>query len=496
MRDQIKRVVQSLREGAPTNEPAGSRRRFVKAIAGGSLLAGFDAVAGTWVTRAQDSSGARMDDMPTIDGTVMVDDAARKAYAQDYGQIVHERPRLVLRPGSVEDVVQMVRFARRRGLAIAARGNGHQPFGQAQVRDGVVIDLRSLQRVHSVSSERIDVDAGAEWRTVVQAALQHGSTPPVLPAFLGLTVGGTLSIGGIGVATFREGSQADQVIELQVVTGEGAVVTCSEETRADLFEAALAGQGQVAIITRASLRLVAAKPMVREYVLKYPDVHSLLDDEALLRADLRFDGVVGMIVRSPEGWSLLLTATRHFTPPEAPDDTALTAGLRAIAGSLQTRDVAYAQYAEGAVNFQPEQSHADLGLLIPGSAAKTFIAAALPRLRPDDLGVANAMRVFSWNRKKFSRALLRLPTEDNFVYVAMLRAETTDPNTLAGLLAGNRTLFDSNRELGGTLYPFSALELTRDDWRRHYGDAWRRLVTAKHRYDPGNVFASGPDLFR
>jgi hypothetical protein len=36
--------------------------------------------------------------------------------------------------------------------------------------------------VHSVSADRIDVDAGADWRMVVQASLGQGLTPPVLTA--------------------------------------------------------------------------------------------------------------------------------------------------------------------------------------------------------------------------------------------------------------------------------------------------------------------------
>jgi len=89
----------------------------------------------------------------------------------------------------------------------------------------------------------------------------------VLTAYLGLTVGGTLSIGGVGTTTFRHGAQVDHVHELQAVTGEGQLVMCSETRHRDLFEAALAGQGQCAIMTRAVLRLVPAAGMVREYVL-------------------------------------------------------------------------------------------------------------------------------------------------------------------------------------------------------------------------------------
>jgi FAD/FMN-containing dehydrogenase len=49
------------------------------------------------------------------------------------------------------------------------------------------------------------------------------------------------------------------------------------------------------------------------------------------------------------------------------------------------------------------------------------------------------------------------------------------------------------REQGGTLYPFAAVAMTRGDWERHYGEHLQALRKAKHRYDPANVFASGPD---
>jgi cytokinin dehydrogenase len=59
----------------------------------------------------------------------------------------------------------------------------------------------------------------------------------------------------------------------------------------------------------------------------------------------------------------------------------------------------------------------------------------------------------------------------------------------------NRVLFDRCRDLGGTHYPISAVELTRDDWAAHYGPQFGRLVAAKARYDPRNVLSGGPDIF-
>jgi FAD/FMN-containing dehydrogenase len=58
------------------------------------------------------------------------------AYARNAGKIVHERPRAVLLPGNADDIVSIIQFAQKSGIRIAARGHGHQPFGEAQVRDG------------------------------------------------------------------------------------------------------------------------------------------------------------------------------------------------------------------------------------------------------------------------------------------------------------------------------------------------------------------------
>ena len=472
-----------------------SRRGFVRTLVQGTLIAGLDPATRSWVAAADRPVRAPFERVPRLDGTLLLDEVTRRTYAQDYGQIVHEQPAAVLRPGSVEDISRMIVFARRFGLRIVARGQGHQPFGQAQVTGGVVIDMRSLRAIRSIAVDRVDVEAGVDWRNVVQAALGQGVTPPVLTAYLGLTVGGTLSIGGVGTATFRHGAQVDQVRQLQVVTGEGRVLTCSETSHRDLFEAALAGQGQCAIITRAVLRLVPAAGQVREYVLPYPDLATMLNDGASLTRDGRFDGVVGVIAPAEGKWSYALAATRHFEPHAAPDDAALTAGLGHVSGAQRVRDVGYLQHADGIPAVEVGPSRPDLGLCMPGSAAASFIAATLPRLTAEDLGPAAGLRVFFWKRSLFTRPLVRLPDEGSCLYVATLRTPTTDTGLVARMLAGNRALFVRNRELGGTLYPFSAVGMSRDEWEQHYGPAWSALAAAKRRYDPGRVLASGPDLF-
>lgn len=470
-----------------------SRRGFTQAVTGGSLVVGFNAVGGVWVTRAAAERGDPFEAIPPLQGDLRTDEAARSAYALDYGNVIHERPRAVLLPQSSADVAAIVRFAKGQRLRIAARGHGHQPFGQAQVEEGIVIDMQSMHGVHGVVNDEVSVDAGADWGSVVSAAFQRHMAPPVLTNYLRLTVGGTLSIGGVGVASLRHGAQVDQVRELEAVTGTGEVLSCSELEHPDLFHALLAGQGQCGVITRVRMRVITAPPVVREYTFRHADLATQLDNLRELARLGWADGLVAMLQRTPDGWVHVVQAVRSFTPPNAPDDRTLTNAARPHV-SVQIHDVGYEEFANTTAFVETEGTHADLGLLLPASAAEKFLSEALPRLNASDLGGALGMRVFYWDRRVFTRRLFRLPEAAHCVYVAILREPATDLTMQKRALEGNRALFERARELGGTLYPFAALQLTRDEWRRHYAEQWSELVAAKRKYDPGDVIASGPDV--
>ena len=90
----------------------------------------------------------------------------------------------------------------------------------------------------------LDAQPGALWGAVAESALAQLRTPPVLPDAMMLTVGGTLSVGGMGETSYRLGAQVDHALELDVVTGAGEFVTCSHEQSGELFNMVLAGLGQ------------------------------------------------------------------------------------------------------------------------------------------------------------------------------------------------------------------------------------------------------------
>jgi len=217
-------------DGQHRGNALATRRDFVKCATASLLIGSVSSLNGSWAY-----GGSPLAELPSLDGDLVVDEAARQSVAVDWGFHIHRSPIAVLRPKSVHDVVRMVAYANKQGLKIAMRGQGHCVYGRAQVEDGIVIDSGTLNAVSLRGSDTLDAQPGALWGEVARAALTEGRTPPVMVDAMMLTVGGTLSVGGTGETSYRFGAQVDNVLELDVVTGAGELVTCSPERNTDFF---------------------------------------------------------------------------------------------------------------------------------------------------------------------------------------------------------------------------------------------------------------------
>ncbi|HEU4579244.1 MAG TPA: FAD-binding protein [Polyangiaceae bacterium] len=489
-----------------------SRRQFLHTALGGiaaaSIVVGFDFRRRSWLTAAARDADRHGDALPALDGTLFVDDAHLDAAQDDFGHIVHERPVAVLSPGSIEDIVKMVRYARRHGLQIAMRGNGHSPFGQSQVEEGIVIDSSSLADVQvgsSGSSAWVDAGPGAHWRAVLQASLPLGLTPPVLTDYQDLTVGGTLSVGGIGGTSQTFGVQADNVIELEVVTGEGERVVCSESEHRQLFNSVLAGLGQCALIVRARVPLIAAPAQVTIFNLFYDDIELYVRDQLRLLRQGRFEHLQGQVVADAAGtgWRFMIEAGSFFTPPQSPNTAALLAGLHDVRADLTSVSESYSDYvfrldptiafliAIGVWGFP----HPWMDLFVPASAAASFVGGVVANLTVADTG-GGPILFYPVDSRRMRRPLFRLPEERHCFEFSILRtADPSVPSSVGDMLADNRAIYDQLVQIGGTRYGNGAIPFERRDWRRHFGPEWPALAAAKARFDPARVLTPGQGIF-
>lgn len=481
-----------------------SRRFFVRALGAGALVTAFDGTTRAWAATDGGGSGG-LDGLPHLDGRLLFDPADLAPFEDDYGHLVHRTPLAVLEPGSVADVAAMIEFCGPRRIPVAARGQGHQTDGQAQVSGGLVIDMRPLNTIAvDPAAHTATVGAGAVWSALLTASLAHGLTPPVFTDYIELSLGGTLSAGGFGGATHHHGAQVDNVLELEVVTGAGELVTCSPAHRAGLFHAALAGLGQVAVITRATVRLVPAPASARQYTLTYPSVAALTAAQRRVVRDGRFDWLEGAInAVAGGGWQYVLEGTAYYdgTPP---DDQALIGDL-GYEGTAQIVDFAYFDYIDDlapVVAFLESTGewydpHVWLNVFLPDGPTDAYVASVMDDLTLADIGASGVVLLYPVPTAKLTAPLLRVPDSELTFLFTVLRTAAPDTGALpaSAMLAANRELYLRAQALGGTQYPVGSIPMTAHDWRIQYGDQWQRFRDAKHRYDPHGILAPGQGIF-
>jgi FAD/FMN-containing dehydrogenase len=492
-----------------------TRRSMLKGLAAGATVVGWSALDRSWVA-AGASSLAAVDQVPNLDGTLVTAPAVTAAFAGDFGRIVTGTPQAVLRPGSVNDIAKMVNFARRNGLRIAVNGQSgtagelesHSNFGQAEVPGGIAVDCRGLSTIHKIDTQRrvADVDAGVSWAELTDAAAQVGLTPPMLTDFIHLSVGGTLSVGGVGGTMQKVGALVDNVCELDVVTGRGQKVTCSRDKHPDVFAAALAGAGQCVLIVRATVRLVPAQTQALVFNLFYDDLDTFVADQLLVLGDGRFTYQEGQIVRRPDntGWRYMMEAAVYFTPPTVPDQAALLAGLsdnRAEAVTLTTSYLEWAHRVDPAVVALKAagfwaQPHPWLTVFVPASRTSEFISGVVAQLTPLDLG-AGLATLFAFSPGKLGQPLFVVPRSEPAAFaLSLLRFPFPGPVDVAGMLAQNRAFFDQAVAVGGKRYIIGAVpNMSPADWQAHYGSVFPAFQQARSQLDPDGVLTPGQHIF-
>jgi len=476
-------------------EPRISRREFGKRLArvasGAALLALQPSCSSTQPSRPMGQ--LLRDDLTDLSGTLLFDDPARQAAADDFGHIVRRLPLAVLKPGSVQDIVKLVQFANRRGLKIAMRGAGHAMFGDTQVDGGVVIDsstLNSARVINSAGRRIVEASPGALWGPVLDATYTEKLTPPVNVDTGVLSVGGTISTGGFGGTSWREGLQVDHVLELQVVTGHGELVTCSDERNSDLFNAALAGMGQCGVIVKVVMALVPAPSHVHFFDLSYPDLQTAIADLTLLVRDGRFTYLDGRTtVRPGGGFTYNLEAGAFYDAPNVPSEAQLLAGLRFT--SQTTRVMTYPEYYRRVPGRLPPLPHPWLYLCLPASR---FVEYATRVFASPAESAFSAPRFSVWRRSSIKRPLARVPNEDLVVRFQLSRRPPASAD-VASLVAMNRSLYERAREMGGTRLTTTAIPFSQADWSQHYGSVWESFRAAKKRFDPNNVLTPAQGMF-
>ncbi|GAB7106163.1 FAD-binding oxidoreductase [Streptomyces phaeofaciens JCM 4814] len=172
-----------------------------------------------------------------------------------YNAMIDRRPALVVRAVDAGDVMATVDFARDQGLALAVRGGSHSVPGYGTCDGGVVLDLARMRGIRvDPGARRAWVEGGCTWADVNHATHAFGlATTGGIVSTTG--VGGLTTGGGMGHLARRCGLACDNLLSVDLVTADGAFVTCTDDRNADLMWAVRGGGGNFGVVTSFSYRL-------------------------------------------------------------------------------------------------------------------------------------------------------------------------------------------------------------------------------------------------
>ena len=159
------------------------------------------------------------------------------------------------------------------------------------------LDMRALHHVLEVDPGRgwVEAEGMTTYEDLVDATLEASLMPAVVPQLKTITLGGAAAGVGIEASSFRFGLVHESLLEIDVLTGDGRVLTCTPENEhRDLFFGFPNSYGTLGYALRLRAKTVPVTPSVELRHRRFGDAlafFSALEEACSLSHDF-VDGVV------------------------------------------------------------------------------------------------------------------------------------------------------------------------------------------------------------
>ncbi len=209
-----------------------------------------------------------------------------QTFGRDWTKQFQPAPLAIAFPGSVEDVVAIVRAAVRHGVALVPSGGRTGLSGGAVACHGEVVvafDYMNRLRDFSAVDRTVVCEAGVVTAQLQEFAEEHGLYYPVDFASAGSSqVGGNIATNAGGIKVIRYGLTRERVAGLKVVTGAGEVLELNQDlvknaTGYDLRHLFIGSEGTLGFVVAATMRLERQPRDLTVLVLGTPDFRSMMN---------------------------------------------------------------------------------------------------------------------------------------------------------------------------------------------------------------------------
>ncbi|MCG5432886.1 FAD-binding oxidoreductase [Mycobacterium sp. MYCO198283] len=202
-------------------------------------------------------------------------------------------------------------------------------------RNAPGLDTSGLTGVIAVDPEArtADVAGMCTYEDLVAATLPHGLSPLVVPQLKTITLGGAVTGLGIESASLRNGLPHESVLEMDIFTGAGEVVTASRDLHPDLYRGFPNSYGTLGYAVRLKIELETVKPFVALRHVRFHSLTDLVEVMGQVADSGQYDGepvdyVDGVVFGADE--SYLCLGTQTPTPGPVSDYTGQDIYYRSI----------------------------------------------------------------------------------------------------------------------------------------------------------------------
>jgi FAD/FMN-containing dehydrogenase len=223
---------------------------------------------------------------------VVADPDVLSGRSVDYTGRYRGRASALVRPGSPEQVAEVLRVCRDAGAHVTVQGGRTSLVaGTVPEHDDVLLSTERLRALGDVDTveRRIAVGAGATLAAVQRAASAAGLVFGVdLAARDTATVGGMASTNAGGLRTVRYGNMGEQVVGLEVALPDGSLMSRHglvrrDNTGYDLPALFVGAEGTLGVITGLDLRLHPAPSHRVTAVCGFADLEALVGSARTFR---------------------------------------------------------------------------------------------------------------------------------------------------------------------------------------------------------------------
>jgi glycolate oxidase len=211
-------------------------------------------------------------------GQVIDDEAALRAYESDGLTAYRQAPMLVALPADTAEVAGVLSLCSELGVKVVPRGAGTSLSGGAlPLADGIVLGLGKLNRILDVDFENrcVVAQSGVTNLAITEAVRHRGFLyAPDPSSQIACTIGGNVGENAGGVHCLKYGLTANNILGLEVVLMDGAIVRIGgrhvDPEGYDLLGLMTGSEGLLGVVTEVTVRIIPAPEAVRAMLLGFP----------------------------------------------------------------------------------------------------------------------------------------------------------------------------------------------------------------------------------